>query len=107
MPQEELTQDQIRLLILISKFSKPARNREEEEELEFEITSNLERIKGYCNDTSQEDIHYALASWYKELTTPLKKSKSGDEVYKNESYNFRRQFFEFCKKIDFVIGGVV
>jgi len=99
---EEFMGSIIRMMELISDDLLP-RNREEEKEFVNEINFNLDRIKKYCKGASREDIHYALAEWYKEMTTPVGKDKRGNEIYKNESYNFRKQFFKFCSKVGFVI----
>ena len=72
-------------------------NRDEEEELKERIEENLEKIQKYTSDTKKPDIHIATIKWYKE------KLKGADEekLYPNKAYNFRKQFFDFCKEIHF------
>jgi DNA helicase-2/ATP-dependent DNA helicase PcrA len=90
-----------KLMEILASDREPA-NRQEEEDLVQTITSCLETIRSYCRNTSIEEIHKAITEWYRELSIPARK-KSGTTYYKNEAYNFRNQFFDFCKKVNFVL----
>lgn len=90
-----------KLMEILASDREPA-NRQEEEDLVQTITSCLETIRSYCRNTSIEEIHKAITEWYRELSIPTRK-KSGTTYYKNEAYNFRNQFFDFCKKVNFVL----
>ena len=97
----------IKLMEFMADDFEPA-SRLEEEEMEKDIEISLESIINYCSEVTKRDIHLAVAEWYKELTTPVGKKRVTREYrvrYRNESYNFRRQLFEFCDKINFVING--
>jgi DNA helicase-2/ATP-dependent DNA helicase PcrA len=92
----------LRLMEMMANERPPA-NRQEEEEIERQVTSSLESIREYCRNTSAHAVHSAVAEWYSELNRPSSKGRRPTR-YPNEAYNFRRQFFEFCRKVDFVIG---
>lgn len=77
-------------------------NREEEEEREKEIESSLNAIRKYCIGSSANDIHLAILDWYEQMSKPAISRK--DRIYyRNEAYNFRKQFFEFCEKVGFTL----
>ena len=75
-------------------------NREEQDEMEEKINDSLRLIERYSNNSTLAKIHLAVSEWYEELSTP-KKSRKGKIYFPNEAYNFRQQFFDFCKKIGF------
>ena len=93
----------INLIEIMAKEFEPV-SRSEEIEIEEEINSSLELLKKYCNHVTTDEIHLAVAEWYNELSSPIKTEETKKfNIYKNEAYNFRRQFFEFCKRINFYI----
>jgi DNA helicase-2/ATP-dependent DNA helicase PcrA len=90
------------LMDLMAEEKEPS-NRQEEEEIGEKIQQSLESIRSYCSNTSNQAIHMAVQEWYKELSTPIQ-TKKDHTYYRNESYNFRKQFFDFCKKVNFTLN---
>ena len=89
------------LMDLMAEEKEPS-SRQEEEEIAEKIQQSLESIRSYCSNTSNQAIHLAVQEWYKELSTPIQTRKDR-AYYRNESYNFRKQFFDFCKKVNFTL----
>lgn len=90
-------------ILEIYSITDPPRNPYEEEELAEKFNKYLENIKKYCNQkTEPEQIINALRTWH-EILMHTEKNKSEDIYYKNESYNFRKAFFEFCSEVGFVL----
>ncbi len=85
-------------LIEIMANDKSVQNRDQEIELQNRINSYLNSIKSYCYRSSVEKIHLAVAEWYNILFKNDRNNR-----YKNEQYNFRRQLFNFCNKVNFKI----
>ena len=69
-------------------------NRQEEQEIDDLVKKCLANIAKYCRVKDPQKIHLAVDNWYKKM------SKST----RNENYNYRKQFFEFCIEVDFVIN---
>lgn len=64
----------------------------EEQELRERIANDLDGIAKYSREKNKVKIHSEIGKWYKELT------KDG-KTPQNERYNFRKQFFDFCKVV--------
>lgn len=88
------------IMELMQLVDKEPASRQEEQEMEEEIQKSLNAIKAYCEDATTQDIQMAVQEWYEQLNAPTF-TKRGRAYYKNELYNFRRQFFDFCKKVRF------
>jgi len=95
---EEFMISIIELMELMDENLIPA-NRQEEEEIEKKVEEKLKLIKNYCGNVDINHIHISIANWRKKLMFASKKGK-----YKNENYNFRHQFFEFCQEVGFYIN---
>lgn len=78
-------------LMEIAEWSNPQNYEEEAEELE-KIDIALTKLEVYCKNVEKKQIHLAVLKWRDEL--------KGEN---NSDYNFRRQLFEFCTSVQFVI----
>ena len=67
-------------------------NQEEENEMLEKIDNCLSNICSYCNNKNKKEIHVAVARWKKQLV-----GKDSND------YNFRKQLFDFCTDLQFVI----
>lgn len=92
----------IELMKIISAHQ--PQNKDEEDERIYKIDSLLQQILAYSK-SKKGIIHVAIAQWYKLLSVPNKYDKK-QKIYtfENEQYNFRKQLFEFCEKIQFTIN---
>ncbi len=100
---EEFMCSTMTLMELMLNPNEPA-NRQEEEEIEEKVERSLRLIKQYTKKSSTSEIHNAVSLWYSELSTP-RKSRKGKTYFLNEAYNFRKQFFNFCKQIGFSLDN--
>lgn len=99
---EEFMGSIFNLIELVSK-GEPA-NKEEEDEISIKINKSLENINRYCNISKKSKIHVAIIEWYNEMVKNHRTQGKKIVFYKNEAYNFRRQFFDFCDKIEFTLN---
>ena len=79
-------------LIKIAEEPPIPQNIEEEEEISENIQKWLTQISNYSSEKNTTKIHKAISNWHKKL-----------QNLRNEGYNLRRQFFDFCLEIGFVI----
>lgn len=101
---QEFMDSIIRVIEIMANPSSP-QNYMEQQEIEEELNDRLLQIHKYCPEhVTINDIHIALGMWYNKLSTLKKENKTSNKnIYDNESYNFRKQLFDFCKQIEFVI----
>ena len=78
-------------LMEIAEWSNPKDYDEEAEESE-KIDAALSKLSAYCKNANKTQIHQAVLKWKNQL--------KGEH---NNNYNFRRQLFEFCSSVQFVI----
>lgn len=79
-------------------------NKDEEEERMAKVSRLLGRIKNYTK-LDVQSVHIAIGEWHKLLSKPNKFNKKLNTLtFENEQYNFRKQLFEFCEKIQFSIS---
>lgn len=81
----------IELMKIMDRFS-DVQNQEEENEMLEKIDMYLGNIMSYCNNKNKKEIHTAIGKWKKQLI--------GRD---NNDYNFRKQLFDFCEAVRFVI----
>ncbi|MDG6920897.1 MAG: ATP-dependent helicase [Nitrososphaerota archaeon] len=79
------------LLQIADQPPEPA-NREEEIELTERVQVDLSKISRYCKVKDTKKIHAKVTGWHAELMKDGKRPK-------NERYNFRQQFFDFCEGV--------
>ena len=72
----------------------------EEEEAYESIDKLSKNIMPYTIQKSPQIIQEAISRWLKELTTPYAYTKKNKPLFRNEAYNFRRQFFDFCESVE-------
>ena len=75
-------------------------NAMEEEETYDSIDKLSRNIMAYTLQKSLQIIQEAVSRWFKELTTPYGYTKKNKPLFRNEAYNFRRQFFDFCESVE-------
>lgn len=88
---KEFVMSVVDLISVIHEKPNPA-NQLELEELRERISKNLNDIAKYCDEKDTAKIHVKVGEWYNELTRDGKNPK-------NERYNFRQQFFDFCNGV--------
>lgn len=79
-------------LIKIAEEPPIPQNMEEEKEISENIQKWLTQISNFLKEKNTTKIHKAVSNWHKKLQNS-----------RNEGYNLRRQFFDFCLEIGFVI----
>ena len=78
-------------LMEIAEWSNPQSYDEESEESE-KIDTALTKLSAYCKNVNKDQIHLAVLEWRNQL-----------KAEHNNNYNFRKQLFEFCSSVQFVI----
>lgn len=86
----------IELVKLAHEAPMPA-NRDEEKELAEKVDLLISRIKEYCREKDSQKLHAAVSRWHNELTKDPTRPR-------NERYNLRQQFFEFCNSVGLKVG---
>jgi DNA helicase-2/ATP-dependent DNA helicase PcrA len=81
----------IDLIEVIHDPPNPA-SQQEEEELHERIRKDLDLILNYSGEKDTTKVHLAISNWHKEMDK--------DKVRpRNDRYNYRQQFFDFCDAI--------